>query len=84
MATPNKSSPLMRGHVGNSLVLTYRQMRTLFESRGFHIVEYSTDVFVNPDRYHYPIKLGRAVPRALAESFRSLYPSQMFTLEKAG
>jgi SAM-dependent methyltransferase len=84
LATPNKSSPIMRGHVGNGLVLRYRQMRPLFEGCGFRVVEHSTDVFVEPDRYHYPIKLGRLIPRALAEPFRFLYPSQMFILEKAG
>lgn len=83
LATPNKSSPIMRGHVGNTLVLRYRQMQPLFEERRFCVVEHSTDVFVRPDLYRYPLKLGRVVPRRVAHAVRSLFPSHMFTLRKA-
>jgi SAM-dependent methyltransferase len=83
LATPNKSSPIMRGHVGNILVLRYRQMQPLFEERHFSVVERSTDVFVRPDLYHHPLKLGRVVPRRVAHAVRSLFPSHMFILRKA-
>jgi SAM-dependent methyltransferase len=83
LATPNKSSPIMRGHVGNMLVLRYPQMQPLFEERNFSVVEHSTDVFVRPHLYHYPLKLGRVVPRRVAHAMRALFPSHMFTLRKA-
>jgi 2-polyprenyl-3-methyl-5-hydroxy-6-metoxy-1,4-benzoquinol methylase len=83
LATPNKSSPIMRGHVGNPQVLRYPQMRPLFERCGFRVVEHSTDVFVRPHVYHYPLKVGRVIPRRLASALRTYYPSHMFTLTKA-
>lgn len=83
LATPNKSSPIMRGHVGNPMVLRYRQMRTLFEECGFRVLEHSTDIFLRPEMYHYPLPIGRVVPRRMAEAMRALYPSHMFTLTKA-
>lgn len=82
LATPNRSSPIMRGHLGNPMVLRYREMRPLFEERGFQVAEYSTDIVVRPDVYHYPLKLGRALPRSWAEALRVLYPAHMFTLTK--
>lgn len=83
LATPNKSSPIMRGHVGNPMVLRYGQMRELFEERGFQVREHSTDIFTQPALYHYPLAVGRFVPRPVAEALRGLYPSHMFTLTKA-
>jgi 2-polyprenyl-3-methyl-5-hydroxy-6-metoxy-1,4-benzoquinol methylase len=83
LATPNKSSPIMRGHVGNPQVLRYPQMRPLFEQCGFCATEHSTDVLVRPEAYHYPSRVGRLLPRRLAYALRALYPSHMFTLTKA-
>lgn len=80
LATPNKSSPLMRGHVGNTMVLSYAQMVPLFQKHGFFSKEYGTQVFTEPDRYAQGLRVGRLVPRALARLLRPFYPSQIFVL----
>jgi ubiquinone/menaquinone biosynthesis C-methylase UbiE len=82
LATPNKTSPIMRGHDGNHQVLHYRQMRPLFEEFGFYVNEFSTEVFLFPKRYHHPLGWGRYLPRALAQELRHWYPSHMFLLLK--
>ena len=41
LGTPNKSSPLMRGHVGNPCVLSYSQVGPLFKKAGFNATDYS-------------------------------------------
>jgi ubiquinone/menaquinone biosynthesis C-methylase UbiE len=81
LATPNKSSPIMQGHVGNEMVLRYHQMQPLFERYGFRVFEYSTQVLTEPDRYSGPFRMGRYLPRRLAYVLRSYYPSQHFVLE---
>lgn len=83
VATPNKTSPLMVGHDGNAQVLHYRDMQPLFERHGFRVTEFSTDVFLFPERYNYPLKVGRFVPPQLAWELRRWYPSHMFVLAKA-
>jgi SAM-dependent methyltransferase len=82
LATPNRTSPIMRGHDGNDQVLHHRQMKPLFEEFGFAVTEFSTEVFLLPERYQHPFRLGRFVPRRLARSLRRWYPSHMFVLTK--
>lgn len=81
LATPNRSSPLMEGHVGNEMVLRHRQMQPLFEGCGFAVREYSFEVFVRPDAFHAEKRHGRYLPAALAETLRPWYPSHMFMLK---
>lgn len=81
LATPNKSSPLMEGHVGNQMVLHHREMEPLFKQAGFCVREYSYDVVVDPDKFHGAKRYGRLLPRRLAWAARSWYPSHLFMLE---
>ena len=80
LATPNKSSPIMEGHVGNDLVLRYRAMAPLFEGHGFAVREYATDVLREPLRYHGEVRWGRYLPRFLLQILRRFFPSHVFVL----
>ncbi|MCG8356616.1 MAG: class I SAM-dependent methyltransferase [Kiloniellales bacterium] len=80
LATPNKSSPIMEGHVGNDLVLRYHAMAPLFERQGFEAREYATEVLREPDRYDGEIRWGRFLPRFLLQLLRPLFPSHVFVL----
>lgn len=82
LATPNRTSPLMRGHVGNDLVLTYSRMLSLFREHGFTCHEYGSRVAKEPDRFHGEVRLARILPAFLIRWLRPLYPSQMFILVK--
>jgi SAM-dependent methyltransferase len=82
MATPNRTSPIMKGHIENDMVLRYLQMRPLFERHGFSVREYSTDVVTEPDRFHYPIRAGRIIPRFVANCLRPLFPSHIFVPDR--
>ncbi len=81
LATPNRTSPIMRGHVGNQMVLRHHQMQPLFEECGFQVWEYSYDVMTRPDEFHGEKRYGRFIPPVLAERLRPLYPSHMFMLK---
>lgn len=81
LATPNKSSPLMEGHIGSNLVLHHREMEPLFEQVGFSVREYSYDVVTKPDKFHSNTRYGRLLPRRLALAARAWYPSHMFMLK---
>lgn len=82
LATPNRSSPLMRGHVGNERVLRYRQMRPLFAGQGFEVHEYGERVVREPDRFHGEVRIARFLPAFLVRRLKPLYPSHMFVLVK--
>ncbi len=83
LATPNRSSPVMQGHVGNPHVLRWRQMAPLFQACGFRPREVSVDLLAHPDRYHGEVRVGRWLPRALLRLLRRWYPSHVFILEPA-
>jgi ubiquinone/menaquinone biosynthesis C-methylase UbiE len=80
LGTPNLSSPFMRGHVGNPMVLRYAQMRPLFEHHGFAVEEYYLRWLHEPDRYHCETRLGRLVPVFILRLMRRWFPSQCFIL----
>lgn len=80
LATPNRSSPIMPGHVGNPHVLRYRQMSPLFQQTGFRVRELSVDVIKRPDIYHRNTGLLRMLPAGVLARLRGLYPSHMFLL----
>lgn len=83
LATPNKSSPIMEGHVGNDLVLRYRDMRPMFEAHKFRVQEYGMRVVKEPDHFHGEVRYGRFVPEILLKPLRPLFPSHMFILTKS-
>ena len=80
LGTPNLSSPFMRGHVGNSMVLRYQQMRPLFERHGFEVEEYYARWLHQPDRDHCETRLFRFMPMPMLLSLRRWFPSQCFLL----
>jgi ubiquinone/menaquinone biosynthesis C-methylase UbiE len=82
LATPNRSSPLMKGHPGNERVLRFRQMLPLFAGQGFEVHEYGERVVREPDRFHGEVRVARFLPAFLVRRLRPLYPSQMFVLVK--
>ena len=83
LATPNKSSPLMEGHVGNDKVLRYREMGPLFGRHGFESHEYGMRVVREPDRFHGEVHFWRFLPEATLKLLRPLFPSHMFVMTKA-
>lgn len=83
VAMPNKSSPMMEGHIGNDKVLRYREMGPLFRKHGFEVREYGGRVVREPDRFHAEVRYGRLLPNVIIQSLRWLFPSHMFTLIKA-
>lgn len=81
LATPNKSSPIMEGHLGNEQVLRYRNMRPLFESAMFQVNEYGLKVFTEPEKYFCEISVGRFLPAFVIKPLKGLFPSHMFVLK---
>lgn len=84
LATPNKTSPLMEGHIGNDRVLRHAQMQPLFERSGFQVKEYSLEVLSRPDAFFAEKRYGRFIPRRAAEALRPWYPSHLFMLRPFG
>lgn len=80
LGTPNLSSPFMRGHVGNPMVLRYSQMLSLFERHGFTVEECYLRWLHQPDRYYCETRLGRFVPVWILYAMRNWFPSQCFLL----
>jgi len=80
LATPNRSSPIMSGHVGNDKVLHWPEMAPLFERAGFSVQDYGWRVFSAPTRVHFSPAVGRLVPGPLAKMLRRWFPSHMFLL----
>ena len=84
LATPNRTSPLMKGHVGNPKVLRYGQMHRLFEAHRFAVHEYGVEVVKRPRDFHRELEFTRWIPRPVAAMLRYWYPSQMFVLVPFG
>jgi ubiquinone/menaquinone biosynthesis C-methylase UbiE len=80
LATPNRSSPLMKGHVGNEQVLRYHQVEPLLERNGFSCTDFSPRVVKEPDRYFSDMRLGRLVPMPLIRLLRPFIPSHIYML----
>ena len=81
LGTPNLSSPFMRGHVGNPMVLRYSAMLPLFERNGFSIEEYYLRWLNEPEKYHCPVGVFRWVPKSMLFLLRRWFPSQCFILK---
>lgn len=80
IATPNRGSPIMSGHVGNDMVLRWSEMKPLFEQNGFTVHEYSWRVASSPNAFHAGTRVGRFVPGALARGLSRWFPAHMFVL----
>jgi SAM-dependent methyltransferase len=82
LGTPNRSSPVMEGHVGNENVLHYGQMAPLFQECGFEPELLSVRLASNPERYFGEIRFGRFIPRWLLQCLMRFFPSHYFLLRK--
>ena len=82
LATPNKTSPIMRGHAGNNRVLRYGEMAPLFRRHGFGVTEYGAQLVKHPDRFHGALRFGRFLPSMVIMLLRPLFPSQVFVISK--
>ena len=80
LATPNKSSPIMEGHVGNEMVLQYRKMEPLFRQCGFAVSEYALEVAKQPEKFSGEVFWAKRLPRPLLKLARSIFPSHIFML----
>jgi ubiquinone/menaquinone biosynthesis C-methylase UbiE len=83
LGTPNKSSPIMEGHVGNDLVLRYEEMMPLFRSCGFEPILLSLRLVAEPDKYFGELRFGRFLPRVALRRLAGWFPSHYFLLKKA-
>lgn len=83
LATPNRSSPIMQGHVGNEMVLRYRQMRPMFEAAGFDVNEYSVPLLKHPERFFSDFRGFQLLPGMLLNLLRPVFPSHVFVLSLA-
>ena len=81
LATPNKSSPIMEGHVGNNKVFRYREMVPFFQKHGYDCHEYSVKVFSEPKKFFGEKQYGKFFPLFLAHMLKPLFPSQIFILK---
>lgn len=81
IGTPNKTSPIMEGHVGNDKVLHFKEMTSLFSSHGFMPEPLSVKLMKQPFKYHCEIKAGRFFPGWVLKLLQPLFPSQSFLLK---
>lgn len=80
LATPNRSSPIMQGHVGNNRVLRYREMAPLIASCGLRPTEYGVAVASEPQRFHGEVAWARSIPKVILNLMRPFFPSHIFVL----
>ncbi len=83
MATPNKRSPFMKGHIGNERVLRYEQMEALFCMHGFKVREYTISMIHEPDKYGVKVRVGRWLPIFILHAVRAWIPSNSFILVRS-
>ncbi len=81
LATPNRTSPLMKGHIGNDHVLRYREVEPLLTGAGFVYTDYSPRVVREPDRFYADWRIGRLIPGFIVRMLRFLIPSHIYTLK---
>ncbi len=81
LATPNRTSPLMKGHIGNDHVLRYREVEPLLTGAGLVYTDYSPRVVREPDRFYADWRIGRLIPGFLVRLLRFLIPSHIYTLK---
>lgn len=82
LATPNKSSPIMEGHIGNDIVLSWNQMKDIFLKHDLKFELQSTKMLKNPKRYNMEFRYAKYVPVIILGLFKRFYPSHVFILTK--
>ena len=81
LGTPNKSSLLMQGHIGNKKVLKYHMMEPLFRKHGFQAYGYTARLLKEPDKLHCEIRAARFIPKILLNRMKFIFPSHCFILK---
>lgn len=82
LATPNRSSPIMRGHVGNPWVLRWREMRPLLEKHGFAVHEQTVKMLKKPDAFLSEFEHAKYLPVFVLRVLRPMFPSHIFILKQ--
>lgn len=80
IGTPNKTSPVMEGHINNSKVLHFKQMNKFFSDHGFSPEPLSVKLMKQPYKFHCEIKAGRLLPIWILNLLQPLFPSHSFLL----
>ncbi|MEX2178823.1 MAG: class I SAM-dependent methyltransferase [Gemmatimonadaceae bacterium] len=81
LATPNRSSPIMAGHVANEQVLRYREMRPLFERMGFRVRDFSVAIVRDTRAFRGDMPDLGWLPAAAVRLLLPWFPSHVFILE---
>lgn len=80
IGTPNKSSPIMEGHIDNHKLLHFKEMEILFQKHGFSPESLSVQLMKCPHKFHCEVKAGRILPVWMLKLFQPFFPSQSFLL----
>ncbi len=80
---PNKSSPFMAGHIGNTQVLKLKGLIELFHQHQLECFDYYGKLLKEPQKYYCETKIGQYIPLAIIELFKNWYPSQCFILKRS-
>ena len=83
LGCPNKGSPFMAGHVGNSSVLNWKEAIQLFDKANFYWEECYTKLLSNPEKYFCELKIGKYIPTFLIKLIKPWYPSHCFILKSS-
>ena len=80
IGTPNKSSPIMEGHINNDKVLHFNQMIPLLKKHGFRPEPLSIKLLKQPHKYHCELPYGRFFPLPILKRLQPFFPSHSFLL----
>lgn len=80
-ATPNKTSPFMRGHKNNNKVLSWTSVRQLLRRHDFFWYDYGVEVASNPKRYNCKPAWGDRVPLFLLRLSKYAFPTHIMILK---
>lgn len=83
LACPNKSSPFMAGHVGNTSVPTFTKIHQLLNQQKLQYLECYTRHLHQPKKYYCETKLFSVAPLWLLRLFRRWLPGHCFILRKS-
>jgi len=82
LATPNRSSPIMEGHVGNDQVLRWPEMVPMLEGAGYDVTPYGWRLVRHPDEFHGEVRQGRFLPTPVVKALARWYPSHVFMMHR--
>jgi len=80
LGTPNKSSPIMEGHITNNMVLRYHDMEPLFSHNEFYAALYTIKMLKEPKKYNCEFRFGKWIPEFILNLLVNFIPSHSFIL----